>query len=172
MRVLGLDLGDARIGVAISDGAGLLATPYETVYRSGDRSVDHGEIQRLVAETGAEAIVAGMPYSLDGSIGHKAKLTRRELLRLEKVVTVPVHTQDERFTTTTAEQSLRVTQTKGAKKRAVVDQVAAAVILQAWLDGERAAPGRRRPALTLVAPAMLACASLGLDPLYHLFGDD
>ena len=137
MRVLGLDLGDARIGVAVSDGGGLVATPYETIYRSGDRPVDHEAIQAVIDETEAEAVVAGMPYSLDGSIGHKAKLTRRELLRLARVVAVPIHLQDERFTTITAEQSLRTMGTSGAKKRAVVDQLAAAVILQAWLDGDQ-----------------------------------
>ena len=136
MRTLGVDLGDARIGIAVSDDAGLLATPYETLYRSGDRTVDHLAIQRLVDETGAEAVVVGMPYSLDGSVGHKAKLTRREILRLGRVLSVPIHTQDERFTTVTAEQSLRATGTKGAKQRAVVDQVAAAVLLQSWLDGQ------------------------------------
>ncbi len=135
--MLGLDLGDARIGVAISDDGGMLATPYETLQRSGDRILDHRAIAAIVEETGAGAVVVGMPYSLDGSVGHKAKLTRREILRLGRTLTVPIHTQDERFTTVTAEHSMRAAGIPGAKKRQLVDQLAAAVLLQAWLDGQK-----------------------------------
>lgn len=138
MRALGVDLGDARIGLALSDSDGRLATPYETLDRVGDRTIEHALIAERVAETGAEVVVVGMPYSLDGSMGHKAKLTRREVIRLGRVLDVPIETIDERFTTVTAEASLRVTNTRGAKKRRVVDQVAAAVILQSWLDSRSA----------------------------------
>ncbi len=140
VRVLGIDLGDARIGVAISDDGGVLATPYETLQRSGDRISDHRAIEAIVEETGAGAVVVGMPYSLDGSVGHKAKLTRREIIRMGRTLSVPIHTQDERFTTVTAEHSMRAAGVPGAKKRQIVDQLAASVLLQAWLDGQKSRP--------------------------------
>ena len=137
MRALGVDLGDTRIGIAISDDGGVLATPYQTLYRSGDRSDDHRAIEAIIDETGAKVVVVGMPYSLDGSIGHRAKLTRREIIRMQRILSVPIHTQDERLTTVTAEQSMRAAGVAGAKKRSIVDQIAAAVLLQSWLDGKK-----------------------------------
>jgi putative holliday junction resolvase len=137
-RALGLDLGDRRIGVAVSDAGGVLATPYETVSRMGDRRREHARLAELVAETGAEVVVVGMPVSLSGDQGPAARKVRREVAALRAALDVPVETYDERFTTVTADRSLRAMEVKGARRRQVVDQVAAAVLLQAWLD-------RRRP---------------------------
>lgn len=132
---LGVDPGDARIGVARSDPSGMLATPVETVRRGkGDLRRIH---QILAAEEAVEVIV-GLPRSLSGREGPAALKTREFALRLaRRVAPVPVRLVDERLTTVTAEAMLR-DQRKGAKRRAVVDQVAAVVILQQALDSERA----------------------------------
>lgn len=134
MRCVGLDFGSKRIGVAICDALGMVATPYETIKRVGNHKIEHGRIVEIVHEIGAEMVVAGMPYSLDGSEGPAARLVTTELRGLEKKLDVPVDIYDERFSTVTAHDSLIRGGTKGSKKRDVVDQVAAAVILQGWLD--------------------------------------
>ncbi len=137
MRAIGLDLGAARIGVALSDSAGTLATPYETVTRSGDRARDHRKIAELVAEAEAEMLVVGLPLRLDGSHGPAAEGVLAEIEELAATVGVPVETYDERLTTVSADRSLREMKMKGAARRRVVDQLAAAVILQGWLDRRR-----------------------------------
>jgi putative holliday junction resolvase len=133
-RALGLDLGSRRIGVALSDSAGTLATPYEVVTRSGDHSRDHGRIAALADEAGAEVVVVGLPLSLDGTIGPAARLVLDEVDELRGRLGVPVVVWDERLSTVEAERSLRAGGVKGRARRRVVDQVAATVILQAWLD--------------------------------------
>jgi putative Holliday junction resolvase len=134
VRALGLDLGSKRIGVALSDSDGSLALPYEVVQRTGDRDRDHGRIAAIVAETEAEVVVVGMPYSLDGGAGTMARRYQAEARRLRATLAVPVETYDERLTTVTAERALRETDLSGRARRKVVDQVAAAVMLQSWLD--------------------------------------
>jgi putative Holliday junction resolvase len=133
-RALGLDLGARRIGVAVSDGAGKLATPYEVVGRSADRRSDHERIAALVDETGAAVVVVGLPLSLDGSVGPAADAILAETGELRARLPVEVVTWDERLSTAEAERSLRAMGVRGRKGRRVVDQVAATVILQSWLD--------------------------------------
>jgi putative Holliday junction resolvase len=135
-RSIGLDLGERRIGVALCDSAGRLATPYEVLARSGSRPRDHGEIARLVQEAGAVRVVVGLPRSLDGSLGPAARTVLEEIEQLRRVLDVPVETWDERLSTVTAERSLRSAGVGGRRRRAVVDQVAATVILQSWLEAE------------------------------------
>ena len=142
MRAIGLDLGSKRIGVALSDSDGTLALPYEVVQRTGDRARDHRRIAELVAEAEAEVVVVGLPYSLDGTIGPTARRYLAEAGRLRATLSVPVETYDERLTTVTAERSLRETGMTGTARRRVVDKVAAAVMLQSWLDHRT---GREEP---------------------------
>lgn len=134
LRSLGLDLGEKRIGVALCDSAGLLATPYEVVLRSGSTERDHREIARLADEAGARQLVVGLPRALDGSQGPAAQKVLDEVAQLRAALGLPVHVHDERLTTVTAHQHLRQAGVGGRKRRGLVDQVAAAVILQAWLD--------------------------------------
>jgi putative Holliday junction resolvase len=134
VRAIGIDLGEKRIGVAVCDAAGTVATPYETVDRSGDRARDHRRLAELVAETEAEVVVVGMPFSLDGSVGPAARRALAEVDRLRGTLAVPVETYDERLSTVTAERSLREMNLTGPARRRVVDQIAAAVLLQSWLD--------------------------------------
>lgn len=141
---LGIDPGDARIGVARSDPSGMLATPVETVPRGA------GDIDRIAAialEEDAVEIVVGLPRSLSGREGPAATKVREfAALVARRVAPTPVRLCDERLTTVTAEGMLRERGRKGSKRRAVVDQAAAVVILQHALDTERASgrvPGEK-----------------------------
>ncbi len=133
---LGVDPGDARIGVARSDPTGFLATPLETVRRG------QGDVRRLAAlarEAAAVEVVVGLPRSLSGGEGPAAVKTRSWAGRLARALDpVPVRLVDERLTTISAEAMLRDRGVKGRARRAVVDQAAAVVILQHALDTERA----------------------------------
>lgn len=137
MRALGLDLGSRRIGVAVSDLSGIVASPLCVVKRSRSRDHDHRELARLARDEEADIVVVGLPLSLDGSVGRAAKGALAESRALASLVDVPVVTHDERFTTVTAERSLREGGVRGDQRRQVVDKVAAAIMLQAWLDGQR-----------------------------------
>ncbi|HEY8093719.1 MAG TPA: Holliday junction resolvase RuvX [Acidimicrobiales bacterium] len=139
--MLALDLGSKRIGVAVSDRSGTIATPLTVVARSGDVARDHARIAALVAEEEAVRVVVGLPLSLDGSLGPAAKAARSEAEALAQVVPVPVESFDERLTTVTAERALMEANMRGQDRRQVVDKVAAAVMLQAWLDRSRGRSG-------------------------------
>ncbi len=134
MRAIGLDLGTRRIGVALSDSAGTVATPYDVLTRSGDRADDHRRIAELVADAAADIVVVGLPLSLDGSVGPAARGVLDEADELRARLPVGVVTWDERLSTVEAQQRLRSAGVRGRKGRRVVDQVAATVILQSWLD--------------------------------------
>jgi len=112
--------------------------------RTGDRDRDHRRIADIVAETGAEVVVVGLPLSLDGGEGPMARRYRAEARRIGATLGVPVETYDERLTTVTAERALRESGLSGRARRRVVDQVAASVMLQSWLD-RRAARGEEPP---------------------------
>jgi len=137
VRALGLDLGSKRIGVALSTTDGSMATPYEVVERTRDRARDHQAIAELAADTGAELLVVGLPLSLDGSDGPAATSARAEARELESSTGLPVELWDERLTTVTADRDLQALDLDAKARRRVVDKVAAAVMLQAWLDHRR-----------------------------------
>ena len=120
--------------VAVCDAAGTVATPVETLIRSGDAERDLASVAAQVSDWQAEIVVVGLPISLDGTEGPAARAARAEIDRLVRFLDVPVVSYDERLTTVIAERSLMEQQMKGPKRRGVVDQVAAAVILQSWLD--------------------------------------
>ncbi len=141
-RALGIDLGSRRIGVAVSDGDGVLATPYALVERCGDPAGDHRRIADLVDETGAAVVVVGLPRSLDGSEGAAAVAARAEVEDLAAALGIPVETVDERLTTVTAHRQLAAAGLSSRARRRRVDQVAAAVLLQAWLDARAAGTSR------------------------------
>lgn len=134
MRVLALDLGSKRIGVAVSDRSGTIASPLVVLARSRSRRHDHQRIVELVRAEEAELLVVGLPRSLSGDLGPAARAALAEAETLATVVGVPVETSDERMTTVVAERSLAERGVRGAAARQVVDKVAAAVILQGWLD--------------------------------------
>ena len=165
-RRVGIDVGSVRVGVAASDPSGLLATPVRTVARdaTGDAGADNAqviapsdveEIAALVAELDCIEVVVGLPRSLSGGEGPAAASVRTYAGRLAaRVAPVPVRLVDERLTTVDAHRSLRDSGVDSRRHRAVVDQAAAVLILQAALDAERSSgrppgelvtTGRRKP---------------------------
>ncbi|HEX4786956.1 MAG TPA: Holliday junction resolvase RuvX [Actinospica sp.] len=134
-RRLGVDVGAVRVGVAVCDPEGLLATPVETV-AAGDGDI--ARLAELAAEYGVVEAVVGLPRSLSGAEGRAAAKARAFAARLVgKIHPIPVRLVDERLTTVTATRGLRESGVRGRKSRAVVDQAAAVVILQNALDAER-----------------------------------
>ncbi|WP_433284643.1 Holliday junction resolvase RuvX [Pseudonocardia sp. CA-142604] len=136
-RRLGIDVGAVRVGVALSDPDGVLATPLVTVPRDVAGGSDLTAIAGLVAEHEVVGIVLGLPRTLAGREGPAAEAARDFAAGLASVVDVPVELSDERLTTVVATQQLRERGVKGRKQRAVVDQAAAVAILQGWLDAAR-----------------------------------
>lgn len=137
MRCLGLDLGSKRIGVALCDPEERVATPLTVVERSKSRSHDHANIARLVEEYEVEAVVVGLPLNMSGKVTAAAQSAKEETEQLRAALGIPVHLYDERLTTVTANRSLMEMEMKSDARRRVVDKVAAAVMLQAYLDHRR-----------------------------------
>ncbi len=135
-RAVGVDLGSKRIGIAICDSGGLVATPHETIRRVGDESVEHARIRDIATDIGATTVVVGYPIDLDGEVGPAAKAVENEVRRLTKRLDgLEVALHDERLTTVTADRSLRAQgRGRGRARSEVIDQLAAATILQSWLD--------------------------------------
>jgi putative pre-16S rRNA nuclease len=131
-RVLGLDLGDARIGVAISDDDRRLAVPMGTVRTGAPGDLD--AIAGIVREHGVTGLVVGHPRTMSGAAGVRADQAERFAEALATRLGMPVDLQDERLSTAEAERSLRTAGVRGPRRRDVVDRTAATVILQAWLD--------------------------------------
>ncbi len=151
---LGVDVGDVRIGVARCDPSGLIATPVETVRRGPG---DLARVRALAEEDDAVEVVVGLPRSLSGGEGPAAAKVRAFAAELATALApLPVRLCDERLSTVSAENILREQGKKGQKRRAVVDQAAAVVILQNALDTERSSgrePGEILTVATPVAPA-------------------
>lgn len=137
MRALGIDLGTKRIGVAVSDRTGTIASPLTVLQRSGSVRRDHDAIARLVAEEEAEVVVVGLPLNMDGTAGPAAKAAVHEAEALATVVGVPVVTFDERRTTVAADAAMMEARMRAQARRRIVDKVAAAVMLQYWLESRR-----------------------------------
>ena len=129
MRILALDVGERRIGVAVSDPTGTLATPH-SIIRRRSKAEDFAAVARLAAELGAERVVVGLPLSLDGSVGPQARRVTRYAQALARTLSVPVELYDERYSTVTADELLAE---GGRKRRTPIDAAAAAVILQDYL---------------------------------------
>jgi putative Holliday junction resolvase len=133
MRVLGLDIGDKRIGVALSDPQGLLASAL-TIIERRDSTADIQAILSLVEKHGVERIIIGLPLSLDGSIGQQAKNVQAFAKMLGQEVDVPVESWDERLSTVAAERLLIEVGARRAKRKKHRDAIAASFILQGYLD--------------------------------------
>jgi putative holliday junction resolvase len=138
-RVLGVDLGRRRIGLAISDSGRLVASALSVLARGASHVEDHAHLASVVAETGANQVVVGLPLSLSGRAGPAAEAVENEVAELRRALSVPVDVSDERFSTVVAERSLIAGGRKAPARRKVVDKVAAAGILQTWLDRQRSA---------------------------------
>ena len=133
MRILALDAGERRIGIALSDPEGILAIPIAAIVRK-DEETDFAAILDLVHQHGVERIVVGLPYSMNGSVGRQAKQVQDFVDRLSQRMPVPVATWDERLSTVAAGKMLRDAGTKKNRKKEKLDATAAAIILQTYLD--------------------------------------
>jgi putative Holliday junction resolvase len=131
--VLGLDLGEARIGVALSDPDRRVAIPLGTV-KTGSPPGELRAIADIAAEHGVTAVVVGLPVSMSGDRGDRAQRAAAFARALEDVLAVSVEMQDERLSTVEAERRLRSSGVRTRARRSVIDQTAATVILQSWLD--------------------------------------
>lgn len=134
IRALGLDPGSKRIGVAVSDLSGTIASPLVVIRRGTSTRHDLEQIARLARDEEADVIVVGLPLNLDGSMSKAARTATHEAKRLATLVDVPVEMHDERLTTVTADRSMLAAGLNAVDRRKVVDKVAAAIMLQSWLD--------------------------------------
>ena len=132
-RVMALDIGERRIGVAVSDLSGTLARPQAVIQRRS-KAEDLAAVARLVAELEVERVIVGLPLSLDGEMGPQARRVARYAQTLAQALTVPVELHDERYSTVTADALLAES---GRKRRVAIDAAAAAVILQDYLESRQ-----------------------------------
>lgn len=135
-RVLAVDLGKRRIGVALSDAAGVLATPLTVIASRGAES-DIKQIVELASEHHAERIVVGMPLAMDGTVGPEAKRVQGFIELLSRSSTVPVESWDERLSTVAAEREMLAAGASPSQRKHWRDAVAASLVLQSYLDRMR-----------------------------------
>lgn len=133
MRVMSIDFGDSRTGIAISDPGGILASGVETIFEKNPKTVAKQAAQ-IAQRLEAERIVVGMPKNMDGSIGFRGEKTLEFIERLKKYTELEIATFDERLTTVSAELTLNQANIRGEKRKQVIDTVAAEIILQAYLE--------------------------------------
>ena len=139
-RFLGLDVGDRRIGEALSDPLGWTASPLAPVERASWKK-DLGRIRALMQEHRVAAVVVGLPIRMDGTSGSRAEVTLEFVRRLQATTPVPVVTWDERLTTREAERRLLEADVRRERRREVIDGMAASLILQGYLDRLREGGG-------------------------------
>lgn len=135
MRAMGLDVGTKTVGVAVADELGITAQPI-TVIRRSNLKTDLAELIRLAQDREVDRFVVGLPLNMDGSEGPRAQATRKFGDALAKASNLTIIYQDERLTTVAAERSLLEADVSRSKRREVIDQVAASLILQGWLDAQ------------------------------------
>jgi putative Holliday junction resolvase len=133
MRILGLDIGDRRVGVAISDPVEIIATPLTVITRDDDNAA-LSAIMQLVDQYDVKRIVVGLPYSLDGSLGRQASKVKDFVDKLSQNTSAGIELWDERLSTVAVERLLRGAGNKKARERSRLDAAAAAFILQGYLD--------------------------------------
>ncbi|NHC34404.1 Holliday junction resolvase RuvX [Scytonema millei] len=140
VSALGLDIGRKRIGVAGCDGTGLIATGLMTIERKSFAE-DVAQLQSLVQLRRVQTIVAGLPYSMDGSLGFQARQVQKVAKRITKALDLPLVFVDERLTSFQAEQFMHAENISPSRHKALIDRKAAAIILQQWLDTRRREQG-------------------------------
>jgi putative Holliday junction resolvase len=132
-RILGIDYGTKRIGLAVSDPMQILATPYKTLPNTNQKKV-LSELVNIIQEKDVSAIIVGMPYHMNGRSGDKVNRVRKFIKHLNDMVNIQIITWDERWSTTSAHKSLLERQKSPSKERHIIDQIAASFILQNFLD--------------------------------------
>lgn len=136
ISALGLDVGSKRIGVAGCDRTGLIATGLVTIERKSFAH-DIAQFQQLVQERSVQILVVGLPYSMNGTIGFQAKHVQKYAQKLAKALNLPLVYVDERLTSFQAEQLLHAQNLSPSRHKSLIDSIAAAIILQQWLDERR-----------------------------------
>ncbi|MCX7750295.1 MAG: Holliday junction resolvase RuvX [Candidatus Bipolaricaulota bacterium] len=136
MRALGLDIGDRRVGIAVSDETGTIASPHGVCTRRSPPE-DALHLARLARELGAEAIVVGLPLNMDGTEGDQAKKARELAEAIAQEAGLPVHYVDERLTSAEVERAMREGGLSQRARKRRADALSAVLILQAWLDRTR-----------------------------------
>jgi putative Holliday junction resolvase len=134
-RLIGLDYGEVRCGVAVSDPLHIIATAKETIQVLGPKQVVR-EIAAICDREDAERVVVGMPFNMDGTRGASAEAAQALADRLQNRLSIPVETWDERLTTKTAREALIEAGTRREKRKGLVDKIAAQVMLQHYLDSQ------------------------------------
>ncbi|NJL34849.1 MAG: Holliday junction resolvase RuvX [Chloroflexaceae bacterium] len=142
-RVLSLDVGERRIGVAMSDAAGILAMPLTTL-KAEPRQRVLSQIVALVREHAVDDVVVGLPLTMSGEIGPQAQAIQSFAAELEAVLGQPVQLFDERYTSVVAEQMMRDLGVKPNKRKARIDEIAATIILQDYLDHKRSLQNQKQ----------------------------
>lgn len=137
MRYMGVDLGTKRIGIALSDPDGRIASPLLVIHRQGGKR-DLQEIADLTHDYEVQAVVVGMPIDLRGQRGVAAEKAQAEIDQLRRLLAIPVDVYDERLTSAAAQRTLREGGLDSRGQRGLVDKVAAALLLQSYLDRQRA----------------------------------
>lgn len=140
MIIMSVDLGKARTGIAVCDKTEFLASPYKVIFEKSPNKLP-GKVAEAVQETKAELIVVGLPKNMDGSEGESAINAREFASKLTELTGIETVMQDERGTTITAHNFLNTTNTRGKKRKNVVDEVAATIILQNYLDKRKLSKG-------------------------------
>ena len=150
MKAIGIDLGERRVGVAVSDPDGIVATPYAVIdlhAKSGSsakasrRASSQAlcqKLQEIASEIKAEAVVVGMPFNLDGTSGRAARSAEVQIAALSEALDIPVLTHDERFTTAIAERAMLEADLSRKRRKKSIDKSAATIMLQSWLDAQSA----------------------------------
>lgn len=133
MIIMSVDLGKARTGIAVCDKTEFLASPYKVIFEKSPQKLPE-KVAEAAKETRAELIVVGLPKNMDGSEGESAQNARAFAKKLTEITGIETVMQDERGTTITAHNFLNDTNTRGKKRKNVVDEVAATIILQDYLD--------------------------------------
>ncbi len=140
MKIMSVDFGDARTGLAICDKTEFLASPVSVIHERRFESVVE-KTAKAAEENKAEAVIVGLPLNMNGSEGPRAELCREFAAKLGEQISVPIRMWDERQTTVSAAGYLNETDTRGKKRKAVIDAVAAVIILESYLQWRKNHPG-------------------------------
>ncbi|HPK86413.1 MAG TPA: Holliday junction resolvase RuvX [Atribacterota bacterium] len=133
MKILGIDLGEKRIGLALSDSLGITAQGLETIQIKEEQEIYPG-IMKIIEEKNVDKLVFGLPKNMNGTFGPQAQKVEKIAKQLEKLSNLPIDFEDERLTTARAEQVLLEADTSRAKRKKVIDRLSAVIILQSYLD--------------------------------------
>ncbi len=146
-RCVGIDFGDRRIGIALGDPSGVMAFPHQTIEYSGKMGVGLNAVVKALAEFELDHVVVGMPYNMDGSQGRQAERTASFIgeLRQRLPDSVVVEGWDERLTSVQASRVLTEAGVKAREQKGKLDKIAAALILQGWLDSKQSSVGEDEP---------------------------